>query len=424
MANPEYIVNPTTITTTRQRPPVDFALTKITVYNVVKYSNDIVSWQNKSGLEFHAREGMSDDVIEILIASNSGPGMDMTREKFYSAETTNTVIFKMLQCYCRPRDILSFCKLIALVRFRGSTNLTGYYKAFPAYYQALLLYIREFRLMFEFMSENNGDNVPKTNFKEHGIMSIFFRLINPPDWKNYLLLYAELKFTTAYQFFDKFLGYAQANNERFVKSVSLQNKYRLESEATTFQYRGNPFNCSRSQPPARVHEMRTVPALPPLVEHDLPTDDYSRYKNYLSSDPEPAAPSSDQYQRDLEPKTESDSDDEGKPQTLVFEDQYEQELGDFQYEDQQDYAQLCYTNAAPPRPKPPTGSNAYKGCFKFRDSGSCPLGTACPWSHDPRVLREDALRDLDRLKNSFALKGNLHYIAPAAPAQYRYNQLD
>ena len=57
MTNPEYIVNSIAITTTRQSPPVDFALTKITVYNVVKYSNDIVSWQNKSGLEFHAREG-------------------------------------------------------------------------------------------------------------------------------------------------------------------------------------------------------------------------------------------------------------------------------------------------------------------------------------------------------------------------------
>ena len=36
LANPDYIVNPTPITTTRQRPPVDFSLTKITVYNVVK----------------------------------------------------------------------------------------------------------------------------------------------------------------------------------------------------------------------------------------------------------------------------------------------------------------------------------------------------------------------------------------------------
>ena len=81
MTNPDYIVNKKEITTTRQRPPVDFSLTKITVYKVVKYSNDILSWRNKSGLEFDARKEMSDDVIEILIASNSGPGM--TREKFY-----------------------------------------------------------------------------------------------------------------------------------------------------------------------------------------------------------------------------------------------------------------------------------------------------------------------------------------------------
>ena len=127
----------------------------------------------------------------------------------------------MLQRYCRPRDILSFCKLIAFVRFRGSTDLTDFYKSFPAYYQALLLYIREFRLIFEFMSENNAENIPKTNLKEHGLMAIFFRLINPADWRNYLLLFANLKFTTLYKFLDKFLAYAQSNNEQFVKSVTL-----------------------------------------------------------------------------------------------------------------------------------------------------------------------------------------------------------
>ena len=42
MTNPDYIVNKKEITTTRQRPPVDFSLTKITVYNVVKYSSDIL----------------------------------------------------------------------------------------------------------------------------------------------------------------------------------------------------------------------------------------------------------------------------------------------------------------------------------------------------------------------------------------------
>ena len=57
--------------------------------------------------------------------------------------------------------------------------------------------------------------------------------------------------------------------------------------------------------------MRTVPALPPSVEPDLPADDYDRYEEYLTSDEDPEAPSSDQYQRDLEPKTEFDSDDEG-----------------------------------------------------------------------------------------------------------------
>ena len=76
--------------------------------------------------------------------------------------------------------------------------------------------------MVEFISENNAEHISKINLKEHGLMSIFFRLINPADRKNYLLLlYSDLKFTTAYQFFDKFLGYAQGNNEHFIKSVSL-----------------------------------------------------------------------------------------------------------------------------------------------------------------------------------------------------------
>ena len=49
------------------------------------------------------------------------------------------------------------------------------------------------------------------------------------------------------------------------------------------------------------------------MEPDRPTDDYSRYKEYLTSDTELEAPCSELYQRNLEPKTESDSDDEGEP---------------------------------------------------------------------------------------------------------------
>ena len=66
----------------------------------------------------------------------------------------------------------SFCKLLGEVRFRGDTDLREFIKTYPAYHQALLLYIADFRQMHEFLAENNTANMPPCNYKPHGSATV------------------------------------------------------------------------------------------------------------------------------------------------------------------------------------------------------------------------------------------------------------
>ena len=70
---------------------------------------------------------------------------------------------------------------------RSDTDLREFIKTYPAYDQALLLFIVDFRQMHDFLAENNTANMPPCNYKPHGSTNIFLNHLAREDVQNFML---------------------------------------------------------------------------------------------------------------------------------------------------------------------------------------------------------------------------------------------
>ena len=103
MTSHSHIVNALSINTTQKMPELHLRLSKITPYYVLEAQTDVARFQSKTRLPIRIQEYLSNDVAKMLLAYFAAGGM--TEELFYSTDTDNTTVFKLLQRFCRPRDM-------------------------------------------------------------------------------------------------------------------------------------------------------------------------------------------------------------------------------------------------------------------------------------------------------------------------------
>ena len=94
MTSHSHIVNALPVNTTQKMPELHLRLSKITPYYVLEAQTDVARFQSKTRLPIRIQEYLSNDVAKMLLAYFAAGGM--TEELFYSTDTDNTTVFKLL----------------------------------------------------------------------------------------------------------------------------------------------------------------------------------------------------------------------------------------------------------------------------------------------------------------------------------------
>jgi len=387
MASHRYITDIQPLTTTQVRPPLTLNLDKITPYSVLEAMTAVTLYQDLHKIPVRIQEFMSSAVSKMLLATYASAGL--TREIYFSPATDNSAVFKLLQRFCRPRDVASFCKILGEVRFRGEADIRDFFEDFPRYYQFLLLYITDFRQMYEFCVEHNEKNAPKCNFKPHGICRIFLDKLNPYDVENFYLRFGDQKFKFASEFLDTVTTYATQNSEDCTAAITLMNKYTAIKDSITPSFLPRRHTFTREA--TRVHKLRSVPEDRDSRGRDDDSDEDNRDSEY----PDLA--------RDYAKEKVSFAQQRNHVAT------YDQEPGDYENRIQE---RLQYAEGSP--------LVTMKACFNKVKTGTCEVKD-CPWSHSERDCREEFERQMKKLSSSPYASGHSMHAPLPSPEPYRYN---
>ena len=400
MTSHSHIVNALPINTTQKMPELHLRLSKITPYYVLEAQTDVARFQSKTRLPIRIQEYLSNDVAKMLLAYFAAGGM--TEELFYSIDTDNTTVFKLLQRFCRPRDMASFCKLLGEVRFRGDTDLREFIKTYPAYHQALLLYIVDFRQMHDFLAENNTANMPPCNYKPHGSANIFLNHLAREDVQNFMLRHGAKRYDYLSEFLDTMVAYIGHNYEAYNSTVAFMNRFKSIDSVITPSFHPIETRTSYRNAP-RVHNLQSAPILAEDHRKQNPADELLE----------------DDQQSHYEPQSVSDDGENEDAQQLPdHTEEYDQELHDYHWQPaDNDGDHLHYADAAP-RPKTDPATQV---CYKYMKTAQCD-DPKCPYLHDRKAAQEKLMSQIKSLHASPLALRRPDNVPPQA--NYRYNPPD
>jgi hypothetical protein len=146
----------------------DIYLSYLTPKAVMRFINQVLDYFKSFRIRLPVPALIDRDVRARILARNS----HMTEDEFLQMNLP--AITALLRNEVAPRDPIQFVTVLkAAVKFPSLDGAELSIKDFRSFYDALLMYKREFLLYYDFMALPDLSNVPGTDDKELGIISLF-----------------------------------------------------------------------------------------------------------------------------------------------------------------------------------------------------------------------------------------------------------
>lgn len=194
----------------------------LSVENVIKFFNDIVSYQSLYGIKFQAPVARIDNEILQQIHSRWDA---FSYEAL--AKLTHEDLRKVLQKLVQPGSLIQFYRqLDKSVQWQAPSTLHPSPLRYNMFYHALLSLRRDFIDMYEFLSESISDNnfIPACDNKEYGLIKLFVNKIPHEYGKNIMFAITRIKpkFDNIDEFFKEFFKIIEEHRETSMRNKNFQ----------------------------------------------------------------------------------------------------------------------------------------------------------------------------------------------------------
>jgi hypothetical protein len=149
-------------------------LEKLSVFSTVEFMDEVYFYENKYKINLPVPSLLSSKIRDMIISLD--PSMKLNQINFYNLSTRK--LFYRLQNAVKPTDQNQFRKYLEKIDFKIFHNYKPDVTDFKPFYEALLLYRKEFTRMVDFLSADNMNCLPKCNNKEGGLIKIFVSKID------------------------------------------------------------------------------------------------------------------------------------------------------------------------------------------------------------------------------------------------------
>ena len=388
----------------------DIYLSYLTPKAVMRFINQVLDYFKSFRIRLPVPALIDRDVRARILARNS----HMTEDEFLQMNLP--AITALLRNEVAPRDPIQFVTVLkAAVKFPSLDGAELSIKDFRSFYDALLMYKREFLLYYDFMALPDLSNVPGTDDKELGIISLFTDPI-PNDYGHKIaavirreresLPRDDRKFRDLHQFVASFMKKAAEDFQTWDQHRIMQYHFSSTSKKSIPKQR------------QRLTHIAEAPESPP-DDSDLPDP----YRSYFPEDE--ASDRSDQQGGDPveegdDYQSDSGDQDDGPSIDDDPDDFYEQEVaaisgrrqgrpsfrekgGDSTKKPQSSWRDsikkpqsswrdagkkpsALLNSTASPKPALDKPSKKHIACPILLLEDSCRFGDKCIYSHDPKVL--------------------------------------
>ena len=173
-------------------------LKSLTPRSVIAYVQAVYDYVSQYNVAFKLTSRIETNVRDCIISRNAAI---LDEYNFHTLD--NQQVVKILQYTVRPRSKDEFIEnMQKYVKFRQIGE--GAPDNFQNFYDALSRYRRLFVFYYEFMSENNAENVPHCNTKRNGLIHMFTNEIPSGYGQNRSNVLKQQKFTDIKQFIECF----------------------------------------------------------------------------------------------------------------------------------------------------------------------------------------------------------------------------
>ena len=274
----------------------------------------------------------ADNVKNLLIAAQS----DLEYTEAHFALATKAQIQSMVRKKIQVKTLIEMQESLSNdVFFPNSdhyqeTNFSFGPLTFKKYYEDLLAYRTNFKLIFDFQVDENPYNVsPRIENKEGGLIKIFLDKIPVQDYVKSVfqeIILVEKRFTNVQDFLDRLYTQFRKDSEIAEEAVLLAKRGNSAQRQTRITAK-TPYNVAHTptRTPQRLMEMQEI-------------------------------------------ESDSAEVEEQRPQLHIL---------------QREVVTKPFSNPKPGQPKPKAAA-----CLQFTLSGTCNRGDVCPYSHDDAKCRE------------------------------------
>ena len=247
-------------------------LHKITVRSTFNFLQEISKYQSQHNIELPAATMVPETVKNDIMAKY--PSLIYDRD-FY--ELSNLKLFRYIQKIIRPEDPMAFqAALIDNISFPLPDTFEPDPVYFTPFYDALLVYRKSFIKCFEYLAEDNTENIPRVDNKNGGLVKIFLSKIPAEYGDRVLQSFPSNKFKTLGEFLDMFYAKVEEHRDDAKKSRKMFRYFRkrtkvkqLEEAAKSSDKTKQFFGRSSDKKTFKLNALQDVE---PEEEEEFPVD--------------------------------------------------------------------------------------------------------------------------------------------------------
>ena len=378
-----------------QQPPKydHIMLESFSIRKIFSFIDQVYEYQSRNGISLPVAALLSEKVRGQLLAHHP----TISINQFYELEVSK--IFRYLLKEVRPKTKLAFIDCLERhVSFELPHNYRPSASDFKPFYDALLLYRKNFERVFDAISFHNENNIPLVENKDGGLIKVFLDKIKFDYGKNLFKLFPKKKFKSIDDFLNTFYLEVEQDFKRY-KRARETNSHFGGTEYVSRSHSSKPVQLTK--PHAYPHKKKFTHGKLNAILGDQDEDE-SNNDMRDNHEHEKAIDAFDLNSSIVEPTQVSTYQSEGESSDERDEDNYDQkgEAADTNVEvsdeetraeeslTQQLQQELAYVTNQANSANNSKPSDVPNGCFQLLLYGKCAKAppSKCSYSHDPKIL--------------------------------------
>jgi hypothetical protein len=201
---------------TQALPAHNIKLTYLALLPVLRFLDEVHEYQAKHAIKLNISTLIGEKVKLLIMSKNYER---FQHGNFYSVSTSDLI--DMLELAVKPESIAAFeTQLRKYAKFTQFDRYEATPMNFKPLYEALLLYRREFMLLYSTMASKNAENVPPCNNKQGGLIEVWLSQIPQPYGQK--VYQALLRDNQKFDVFDNFIEqYFKIVHSHYKESVRI-----------------------------------------------------------------------------------------------------------------------------------------------------------------------------------------------------------